>query len=195
MNSQSKLNPWVLIAIVVIFVPLGYGITTLLKGSGSEKAALSAPAAPAKQSAAVPVEASPVVAEEPVATPRPVEEEPVSATPVPQPAQPSQTTQSHQPSQATQSPQPSQTTQPSQKPQSSQSSAHAVGSYAEWTGPMRNGKPHGTGIMRFKTAHAIDASRMAQAGDYISDAEYRNGELVYGTWHHKDGSVEEQIDN
>lgn len=76
-----------------------------------------------------------------------------------------------------------------QRPKSS-----SVGNYAVWTGDTKKGKPHGNGTMTFKEAHSIDGQRMAQAGDYIENAYYENGELKYGTWCHQDGAIVEQID-
>lgn len=69
-----------------------------------------------------------------------------------------------------------------------------VGDYAEWTGEVKNGKPHGDGTMRFTAAHPIDSrdekGREAQPGDYIEYAHYVDGHLDYGTWVKQDGSKE-----
>lgn len=70
----------------------------------------------------------------------------------------------------------------------------SIGNYAVWTGSTKKGKPHGNGKMTFNEAHSIDNQRMAQAGDYIENAYYEDGELIYGTWCHQDGSIVEQID-
>ena len=65
--------------------------------------------------------------------------------------------------------------------------------YAEWRGPVKNGKPNGDGIMRFKSSHRIDSrdpgENYAEAGDYI-DGTYANGHLVDGTWHKAAGGSE-----
>lgn len=65
--------------------------------------------------------------------------------------------------------------------------------YAEWRGPVKNGKPNGDGIMRFKSSHRIDSrdpgENYAEAGDYI-DGTYSNGHLVDGTWHKAAGGSE-----
>lgn len=193
MNNQSKTNPWILLVIVAVCMPLGYGITKLFKSLDGEKNRHSTDAdqmqIPYMQ--VVPTEAS---SYEYVPSPTQVET-------VPSDDYALQVTNSQQPTvntpQRMQSkPQPERVqNEPQTEAVQRQSSSHAIGNYAEWTGPMKGGKPHGMGTMRFKAAHAIDGQRMAQAGDYIADAEYSNGELVFGTWHHKDGSVEEQIEN
>ena len=69
-----------------------------------------------------------------------------------------------------------------------------VGDYAEWTGEVKNSKPHGNGTMRFTAAHRIDSrdekGREAQPGEYIEYAHYVDGHLDYGTWVKQDGSKE-----
>jgi len=65
--------------------------------------------------------------------------------------------------------------------------------YATWTGDIKNGKPHGNGVMTFNTDHRIDSRdssrRMAKAGERI-DGTYNNGHLVEGRWYKSDGSTE-----
>ena len=65
--------------------------------------------------------------------------------------------------------------------------------YAEWRGPVKNGKPNGDGTMTFKTSHRIEsrdpAGNIAEAGDYIRGT-YVNGHLDQGTWHKSSGGSE-----
>lgn len=65
--------------------------------------------------------------------------------------------------------------------------------YAVWRGPVINGKPHGDGVMTFKSSHRIDsrdpAGNIAESGDYI-DGTYVNGHLDQGTWHKASGGSE-----
>ena len=65
--------------------------------------------------------------------------------------------------------------------------------YAEWRGPVKNGKPNGDGIMQFKSSHRIDSrdpkARIAEAGDRI-EGTYIKGHLDYGHWLKSDGSSE-----
>lgn len=67
--------------------------------------------------------------------------------------------------------------------------------YAVWTGNSVNGKPNDTnGRMTFKSRRLIDSrddkERYAEAGDYIM-GEYKNGKLIQGRWHKKDGNIEQ----
>ena len=193
MNNQSKTNPWILLVIVAVCVPLGYGITTLFKGHDGEKIRQSEDAV---QMQAPTVQTEPAEAASYEYTPSPMPEESAPSDDYTPQVTHSQQASASTPQRVQVEPQPERVqNEPQTEPVQRQSSTHAIGNYAEWTGAMKGGKPHGMGTMRFKAAHAIDGQRMAQAGDYITDAEYSNGELVYGTWHHKDGSVEEQIDN
>lgn len=65
--------------------------------------------------------------------------------------------------------------------------------YAEWKGPVKNGKPNGEGTMRFKSNHRIDSrdpgENYAEVGDNI-EGTYSNGHLVQGTWHKAVGGSE-----
>ncbi len=62
--------------------------------------------------------------------------------------------------------------------------------YAEWKGGIRDGKPHGQGVMTFRSAHRIDSRdpqrNVAQSGDKV-EGNYINGHLEYGTWVKSDG--------
>lgn len=65
--------------------------------------------------------------------------------------------------------------------------------YATYTGPMKNGKPDGTGgKLKFKASHVIETrdsqQRVAEAGDYVI-GEFKNGHLVSGRWYGADGVV------
>ena len=55
--------------------------------------------------------------------------------------------------------------------------------YALWEGFVKNKKPHGQGVMKFKQSHLIDSrdinARIAEPGDYIT-GEYYEGHLVMG---------------
>ena len=193
MNNQSKTNPWILLVIVAVCMPLGYGITKLFKSPDGEKDRHSTDAvqmqAPSIQT--VPTEVS-SYEYAPSSTP----EETVPSEDYTTQVDNNQQHTLNTPQSMRSEPQPQRVqNEPQANLVQRQSSPHAIGNYAEWTGAMKGGKPHGMGTMRFKAAHAIDGQRMAQAGDYITDAEYSNGELLFGTWHHKDGSVEEQIEN
>lgn len=65
--------------------------------------------------------------------------------------------------------------------------------YGVWLGPVKNGKPHGDGVMKFNSSHRIDsrdpAGNIAEAGDYI-EGTYVNGHLDVGTWHKSSGGSE-----
>lgn len=65
--------------------------------------------------------------------------------------------------------------------------------YAVWRGPVKNGMPHGDGVMTFKSSHRIDsrdpAGNIAESGDYV-DGTYVNGHLDQGTWHKASGGSE-----
>lgn len=51
--------------------------------------------------------------------------------------------------------------------------------YATYTGDIKNGKPDGVGIMRFKRSHRIDSNTMAEAGD-VFDGTYTDGHIDGG---------------
>ena len=86
------------------------------------------------------------------------------------------------------------TNQASSQPTSSTSQKNYLDlGYAVWNGPVKNGKPNGDGIMKFKSSHRIDSrdpsGNVAEAGDYI-DGTYVNGHLDQGTWHKAGGGSE-----
>ena len=91
----------------------------------------------------------------------------------------------------TSDPAPSQTS--SQSASSSEQKNYLDLGYAVWRGPVKNGKPNGDGIMKFKSSHRIDsrdpAGNIAESGDYI-DGTYVNGHLDQGTWHKSAGGSE-----
>ena len=64
--------------------------------------------------------------------------------------------------------------------------------YAIYKGEMRNGLPHGTGTLTFKSSHAIDSrdskGRVAEAGDYVSGLFYQ-GHVETAKWFGADGSL------
>lgn len=55
--------------------------------------------------------------------------------------------------------------------------------YAVWTGGIKNGKPDGTGTLRFKRSHLVDSydpdGNVADAGDQVRGT-FNNGHLEYG---------------
>ena len=111
-----------------------------------------------------------------------VQQQPASSQ---QPAQSqTNTTTSHSSSTSQGTDQPS--TSPAQK-------NHLDLGYAVWRGPVKNGKPHGDGVMTFKSSHRIDsrdpAGNIAESGDYV-DGTYVNGHLDQGTWHKSSGGSE-----
>lgn len=64
--------------------------------------------------------------------------------------------------------------------------------YAEWHGPVKNGKPDGEGTMVFHSSYLIRGGYpyKAESGDKVRGS-YSNGQLVYGTWIKSDGSSEQ----
>ena len=64
--------------------------------------------------------------------------------------------------------------------------------YAIYKGEKRNGQPHGTGTLTFKSAHLIDSrdpkDRVAEAGDYVSGLFYQ-GHVETAKWYGADGSL------
>ena len=64
--------------------------------------------------------------------------------------------------------------------------------YATYKGEMRNGLPHGTGTLTFKSPHVIDSrdskGRVAEAGDYVSGLFYQ-GHVETAKWFGADGSL------
>ncbi len=63
--------------------------------------------------------------------------------------------------------------------------------YATWRGELLNGKPHGNGIMKFRTSHSVSRCRTTPvAGDYI-DGFCENGVLITGRLYHSDGEIVE----
>lgn len=76
--------------------------------------------------------------------------------------------------------------------------AVATGSidYGKWSGAWKNGKPNGTGTMRYTKEHLIDnrdpQKRIAAKGDYII-GEFANGKLVQGVWYDSSNNVKGSI--
>ena len=68
--------------------------------------------------------------------------------------------------------------------------------YGKWSGAWKNGKPHGTGTMRYTKEHLIDSrdpqKRTAVKGDYII-GEFANGKLVQGVWYDSANNVKGSI--
>lgn len=63
--------------------------------------------------------------------------------------------------------------------------------YGKYEGAMKNGQPHGTGIIYYTTRHQVVPSKdiYAESGDYV-DGSFRDGKLVSGQLHRKDGNQE-----
>lgn len=65
-----------------------------------------------------------------------------------------------------------------------------------FTGKSKNGYPHGTGTMTFKSARRIDThdqkNRTAQAGDYLI-GEWDQGHLVQARWYDSANNLKETI--
>lgn len=68
--------------------------------------------------------------------------------------------------------------------------------YGKWSGSWKNGKPNGTGTMRYTKEHLIDSrdpqKRTAAKGDYII-GEFANGRLVQGVWYDSANNVKGSI--
>lgn len=77
-----------------------------------------------------------------------------------------------------------------------QSTATGSIDYGKWSGAWKNGKPHGTGTMRYTKEHLIDSrdpqKRTAVKGDYII-GEFANGKLVQGVWYDSANNVKGSI--
>ena len=63
--------------------------------------------------------------------------------------------------------------------------------YGKYEGAMKNGQPHGTGTIYYTTRHQVVPSKdiYAESGDYV-DGSFRDGKLVSGQLHRKDGNQE-----
>ena len=63
--------------------------------------------------------------------------------------------------------------------------------YGKYEGAMKNGQPHGTGIIYYTTRHQVVPSKdiYAESGDYV-DGSFRDGILISGQLHRKDGNQE-----
>ena len=63
--------------------------------------------------------------------------------------------------------------------------------YGKYEGAMKNGQPHGRGIIYYNTRHQVVPSKdiYAESGDYV-DGSFRDGKLVSGQLHRKDGNQE-----
>jgi hypothetical protein len=66
--------------------------------------------------------------------------------------------------------------------------------YAIWIGEVKNGKPDGVGMLKFKAEHRIDMrdplQRIAKAGETVTGCIFTDGHLQQGTWNKSDGNVE-----
>ncbi len=65
-----------------------------------------------------------------------------------------------------------------------------------FTGRLKNGYPHGTGTLTFKSQRLIDAhdekARVAQAGDYLI-GEWDNGHMIQARWYDSANNLKETI--
>ena len=63
--------------------------------------------------------------------------------------------------------------------------------YGKYEGAMKNGQPHGNGTIYYTTRHQVVPSKdiYAESGDYV-DGSFRDGKLVSGQLHRKDGNQE-----
>ena len=63
--------------------------------------------------------------------------------------------------------------------------------YGKYEGAMKNGQPHGTGIIYYTTRHQVVPSKdiYAESGDYVTGS-FRDGKLMFGQLHRKDGNQE-----
>lgn len=63
--------------------------------------------------------------------------------------------------------------------------------YGKYEGAMKNGQPHGTGIIYYTTRHQVVPSKdiYAESGDYVTGS-FRDGKLMTGQLHRKDGNQE-----
>lgn len=63
--------------------------------------------------------------------------------------------------------------------------------YGNYEGKMKNGQPHGTGTIYYTTRHQVVPSKdiYAESGDYVTGS-FRDGKLVSGQLHRKDGNQE-----
>ena len=63
--------------------------------------------------------------------------------------------------------------------------------YGKYEGAMKNGQPHGTGIIYYTTRHQVVPSKdiYAESGDYVTGS-FRDGKLMQGQLHRKDGNQE-----
>lgn len=54
---------------------------------------------------------------------------------------------------------------------------------------VKNGQPHGNGIMRFKSSHVIPGTQdcIAEAGEWVNGM-WRDGKINVGTWYRNDGN-------
>ena len=63
--------------------------------------------------------------------------------------------------------------------------------YGNYEGAMKNGQPHGRGIIYYNTRHQVVPSKdiYAESGDYVTGL-FRDGKLMQGQLHRKDGNQE-----
>ena len=85
------------------------------------------------------------------------------------------------------------TEQPQEKPVKPKVSKLDLG-YAtyeplEGASGIKNGKPHGNGIMRFKSRQTIPGTEdcVAESGEWVNGA-WRDGKINVGTWYRNDGN-------
>ena len=113
-------------------------------------------------------------------------------TPKPPTPQPTPTPKPSPAPKPSPSPSPTPKPQPSPKPTPTPSPTQGTVNlgYATWTGGLRNGKPHGSGTMRFHSSHSISGcSTQAQPGDYVK-GYCENGVLQNGALYHDGVKVE-----
>lgn len=63
--------------------------------------------------------------------------------------------------------------------------------YGKYEGKMENGQPHGNGTIYYTTRHQVVPSKdiYAESGDYVTGS-FRDGKLMQGQLHRKDGNQE-----
>jgi len=60
--------------------------------------------------------------------------------------------------------------------------------WATYKGDIKNGKPHGNGVIYFNERHAIlNSSQMAEKGEHVT-GQFRDGKLILGTLVQKNGN-------
>ena len=86
---------------------------------------------------------------------------------------------------------------PAQKPKKPASSSSSLNlGYASYEGDLRDGQPHGNGILTFSCHHLIPGTVdcNANAGEKVIGA-FRDGKVNMGTWYRNDGTQYFYFDN